>query len=415
MSVEHVTDRPVDEPSAAERIETAWEIGRLVRDWGRREVRPTVVEREQKAEFPHDLYRQMGELGFFGCCFPESMGGTGAGFRALAAVSENLAWVYPPLSASMNLQAATVPLTIANWGTPEQRDRWVAGLVAGELLGCNAMTEPDGGSDFLGAMRTRAVRDGDDYVINGAKMWITNANVADVAIVYAKTDPSAGHKGVSAFVVPTDTPGFEATRVPCRGLGKLMPTTSISLTDVRVPAGALLGEEGQGFVVAMNAMDYGRLTVAARSVGLAQACLDAALEYANERTAFGEKIGSFQMVKKQLADMTAEVAAARMMVDAAAARYDDGDLATRESSIAKYYAGEVCNRAAQATAEIFGGAAFMDELPIGLYLNFAKLWQTGEGSANIQAVLIADDALGWKSMDRHRTVLKELRDTEVHA
>ncbi len=399
----------------AERVELAREIGELVRDWGLREVRPTVVEREGLGEFPRDLYKQMGGLGFFGCCFPESLGGTGAGFRALAAVAENLAWVYPPLSASMNLQAATVPLTIANWGSPPQQDAWVPGLISGELLGCNAMTEPDGGSDFLGAMRTRAVRDGDDYVLNGAKMWITNANVADVAIVYAKSDPAAGHRGVSAFVVPTSTPGFEAVRVPCRGLGKLMPTTAVSLTDVRVPADALLGDEGQGFVVAMNAMDYGRLTVAARSVGLAQACLDAAVAYADERTAFGEKIGSFQMVKKQLADMTAEVAAARALVDVAAERYDAGDLATRECSIAKYYAGEVCNRAAQATAEIFGGAAFMDELPIGLYLNFAKLWQTGEGSANIQAVLIADDALGWKKMDRHKTVLKDLHHTEVSA
>jgi glutaryl-CoA dehydrogenase (non-decarboxylating) len=399
----------------AERVELAREIGQLVREWGLGVVRPTVVERERVGEFPRDLYQEMGRLGFFGCCFPESLGGTGAGFRALAAVSENLAWVYPPLSASMNLQAATVPLTIANWGSPEQQQAWVPGLISGELLGCNAMTEPDGGSDFLGAMRTRAVRDGDDYVLNGAKMWITNANVADVSIVYAKTDPDAGHRGVSAFVVPTSTPGFEAVRVPCRGLGKLMPTTAVSLTDVRVPADGLLGAEGQGFVVAMNAMDYGRLTVAARSVGLAQACLDAALAYADERTAFGEKIGSFQMVKKQLADMTAEVAAARALVNLAAERYDAGDLATRECSIAKYYAGEVCNRAAQATAEIFGGAAFMDELPIGLYLNFAKLWQTGEGSANIQAVLIADDALGWKKMDRHKTVLKDLLDTEVSA
>ncbi|MBM7516488.1 acyl-CoA dehydrogenase family protein [Nocardioides nitrophenolicus] len=389
----------------------AAEIGALVRSWGLREVRPTVADREAAGEFPRDLYREMGELGFFGCCFAERYGGTGAGFRALAAVSESLAWVYPPLSASMNLQAATVPLTIANWGSPTQAERWVPGLIGGELLGANAMTEPDGGSDFLGAMRTRAVRDGDSYVINGAKLWITNANVADVVIVYAKTDPAAGHRGVTAFLVPTDTPGFEATRVPCRGLGKLMPTNAVSLTDVRVPADAVLGEEGGGFVVAMNAMDYGRLTVASRSVGLAQACLDAALEYANQRTAFGEPIGSFQMVKKQLADMTVEVAAARSLVQAAAARYDDGDLATRQSSIAKYYAGEVCNRAAQATAEIFGGAAFSDDLPIGLYLNFAKLWQTGEGSANIQAVLIADDALGWKDMDRHRSVLK----TEVMA
>ena len=386
--------------------ETVEALARLVRDWGRERVRPFVQEREAAGEFPRDLYAEMGELGFFGCVFDESLGGTDVGFAALAAVAEQLAWVYPPLSAAMNLQAATVPLTIANWGDPDVATRWVPELVAGRALGCNAMTEPAGGSDFLGSMRTRAVRDGSDWVLNGSKMWITNANAADLAVVYAKTDPTAGHRGVTAFVVPTHTPGFEATRVPCRGLGKLMPTNSVSLVDVRVPAESVLGEVGQGFVVAMNALDYGRLTVAARSVGLAQACLDAALEYADQREAFGEKIGSFQMVKKQLADMTCEVAAARGLVRAAAAKYDTGDLATRESSIAKYFAGEVCNRAAQATADIFGGAAFSDDLPIGLYLNYAKLWQTGEGSANIQALLIADDALGWRRMDRHRTVLR---------
>ena len=386
--------------------ETVEALARLVREWGRERVRPFVQEREAAGEFPRDLYAEMGELGFFGCVFDESLGGTDVGFAALAAVAEQLAWVYPPLSAAMNLQAATVPLTIANWGDADVIARWVPDLVAGRGLGCNAMTEPAGGSDFLGSMRTRAVRDGSDWVLNGSKMWITNANVADVAVVYARTDPAAGHRGVTAFVVPTHTSGFEATRVPCRGLGKLMPTNSVSLVDVRVPAGNVLGEEGQGFVVAMNALDYGRLSVAARSVGLAQACLDAALEYADQREAFGEKIGSFQMVKKQLADMTCEVTAARGLVRAAAAKYDTGDLATRESSIAKYFAGEVCNRAAQATADIFGGAAFSDDLPIGLYLNYAKLWQTGEGSANIQALLIADDALGWRRMDRHRTVLR---------
>jgi glutaryl-CoA dehydrogenase (non-decarboxylating) len=379
------------------------EFAALVREWGIREVRPRVRELEERGAFPRDLYKQMGELGFFGCCFPESLGGTGAGYAALATVAEQLAWVYPPLSAAMNLQAATVPLTIANWGSPDLVGHYVPALLAGQLLGSNAMTEPDGGSDFLGAMRTRAVPDGDDWLITGSKMWITNANVADVAIVYAKTDPDAGHKGVTAFVVPTSTPGFSTRRVPCRVLGTLMPTNEVRLDGVRVPADHVLGEVGRGFVVAMNAMDFGRLSVAARSVGLAQACLDAALEYANQREAFGEKIGSFQMIKKQLADMVCDVAAARSLVRLAAEGYDSGTVATRESSIAKYFAGEAANRAAQATAEIFGGAAFSDELPISLYLNYAKLWQTGEGSANIQALLIADDALGWKSMDRHRT------------
>jgi glutaryl-CoA dehydrogenase (non-decarboxylating) len=385
------------------RANDAGELAALVRDWGLREVRPRVRELEEKKEFPRDLYREMGQLGFFGCCFPESMGGTAAGYVALAAVAEQLAWVYPPLSAAMNLQAATVPLTIANWGSDELVDRYVPGLLAGELLGCNAMTEPDGGSDFLGAMRTRARRDGDDFVLDGTKMWITNANVADIAIVYAKTDPEAGHRGVTAFVVPNDTPGFSTTRVPCRVLGSLMPTNAMTLDGVRVPARNVLGDVGQGFVVAMTAMDYGRLSVAARSVGLAQACLDASVEYANQREAFGEKIGAFQMIKKLIADMASDVAAARALVQQAARGYDTGTVATRESSVAKYFAGEAGNRAAQATAEIFGGAAFSDELPISLYLNYAKLWQTGEGSANIQALLIADDALGWKPMDRHRT------------
>jgi glutaryl-CoA dehydrogenase (non-decarboxylating) len=378
----------------------------LVRDFGRKELRPRFRELERTGAFPRELYRRMGQLGFFGCIAPEELGGTNAGYRALAIVAEELAYAYPPISAAMNLQAATVPLTIANWGQPELAEQYVPGLISGELLGYNAMSEPDGGSDFLGAMRTRAVRDGEDYVINGTKMWITNANVADVGIVYCKTDPDQRHKGVSAFVVETSTPGFASQRVKCSALGNLMPTNGLTFDDMRVSRNQLLGEEGQGFTVAMNAMDFGRLTVAARSLGLAQACLDASAEYADQRVAFGKKIGHFQMIKKQLADMVCEVQALRALVYQAAELYDEGVIAPRESSIAKYYAGEVCNRAAQATSEIFGGYAFSDELPISIYLNYAKLWQTGEGSANIQAVLIADDALGWKRMDRHRKAVQ---------
>ena len=247
-------------PSTPEEIAALRE---LVRDFGNREIRPRIRELEQRAEFPRELYRQMGELGFFGAILPEELGGTGAGYEALAVVAEGLAYAYPPLSAGMNLQAATVPLTIANWGSTELRERFVPGLISGELLGYNAMSEPDGGSDFLGAMRTRAERDGEDYVINGTKMWITNANVADVGIIYCKTDPDARHKGVSAFVVETSTPGFAAQRVSCSVLGKLMPTNGLTLDEVRVPAANMLGEEGDGFTVAMNAMDFGRLTVAA--------------------------------------------------------------------------------------------------------------------------------------------------------
>jgi glutaryl-CoA dehydrogenase (non-decarboxylating) len=396
--------------------DSLWEEGedllalrQLIRDWGQKEIRPHFRALEDAGEFPREIYKQMGDLGLFGAAFPEEFGGSGGGYRALVAVAEELAWVYPPLSASMNLQAATVPLTIANWGDEALVEEYVPGLIAGEILGCNAMTEPDGGSDLLGAMRTRAVRDGDDYVINGAKMWITNANVADVAIVYAKTDPDAKHKGVTAFIVPTDTPGFEVTRVPCRVLGNLMPTNGLTFTDMRINKRYMLGEEGQGFTVAMNAMDFGRLSVAARQVGLTQACLDASVAYANEREAFGEKIGNFQMIKKLIAEMAADLEASKALLWAAAVRNDLGQPSTRESSIVKYFTAEVANRAAQSTAEIFGGSAFSDELPISIYLNYAKLWQTGEGSANIQRILIADDALGWKKMDRHAAATARAR------
>ena len=369
-------------------------------------IRPRVRELEDAGEFPRELYKELGELGAFGCIFPEEFGGSNMGFEALALVAEELAYAYPPVSASMNLQAATVPLMIKNWGRPEQINKYVSGLISGTVLGSSALTEPDGGTDLMGAMRTTAKRDGADYIINGSKMWITNANVADVVIVYCKTDTEAKHKGVSAFLVDTTTPGFEANRVKCRVLGNLMPTNGLTFTDMRVPADCMLGNEGEGFKVAMNAMDYGRLVVAARSLGLARACLDASVEYADLREAFGEKIGSFQMIKHQIADMTTEVAAATELVYKAARMFDQGSAATREAAIAKYFAGEMCNRAAQATTEIFGGYAFSDELPISIYLNYAKLWQTGEGSANLQRILIADDALGWKSMDRHKQTPK---------
>ena len=374
--------------------------------FGREVLKPQIRKLEEAGEFPRDLYHEMGGLGFFGAMFPEEVGGADMGYRALTVVAEELAYAYPPLSAGMNLQAATVPLTIQNWGTTEQVSDYVSGLISGEVLGCNAMTEPDGGTDFLGAMRTRAVRDGDGWIINGQKMWITNANVADLAIVYCKTDPEAKHRGVTAFLVDTKTPGFLASRVPCRTLGKLMPTNQITFTDMRVPASAMLGAEGDGFRIAMTAMDYGRLVVASRSLGLARACRDAALEYADLRTSFGQKIGNYQMVKWQLADMSVEVEASRLLVARAAELYDMCRNATREATYAKYYAAEVCNRAAQAASEIFGGYAFSDELPLSIYLNYAKLWQTGEGSAHLQRVRIADDALGWKRLDRHAPVAR---------
>lgn len=372
----------------------------VVRAFGRDEIRPRVREMEATGTLPRDLYRRIGELGAFGCAFPQHLGGSDMGYEAMAVCAEELAYAYPPLSAGMNMQAATVPLTILNWGTEEQVQRHVPALISGQAIGFNAMSEPDGGTDFVGAMRTRAVRDGDDYVINGSKMWITNADVADVGILYCKTDPAAGHKGVSAFLIDSKTPGFQARRIKCSALGNLMTTNELSFTDMRVPASRMLGREGEGFRIAMSAMDYGRLVIAARSLGLARACLDASVDYADLRVTFGQKIGHYQMIKRLIADMVCDVAAAKGLVYGTARQYDLGMVSTRDSSVTKYFVGEVANRAAQSASEIFGGYAFSDELPISIYLNYAKMWQTGEGSANLQRILIADDALGWKPLDR---------------
>lgn len=385
-------------PASSQDIEALRDV---MRAFGKDEIRPRVRELEAAGGLPRELYRRIGELGAFGCAFPETVGGSAMGYEAMAACAEELAYAYPPLSAGMNMQGATVPLTILNRGTPQQVQRYVPGLIAGKLIGFNAMTEPDGGTDLVGAMRTRAVRDGDSYVITGSKMWITNADAADVGIVYCKTDPSAGHKGVSAFLVERNTPGFEVRRLKCSVLGNLMTTNELTFTDMRVAASQMLGAEGEGFGIAMGSMDYGRLVIAARSLGLARACLDASVEYARVRTAFGQEIGRFQMIKKMIAEMVCDVEAAAGLVFSTARMFDAGRVSTRDSSIAKYFAGEAANRAAQAASEIFGGYAFSDELPISIYLNYAKLWQTGEGSANLQRVLIADDALGWKPLDRH--------------
>jgi isovaleryl-CoA dehydrogenase len=307
----------------------------------------------------------------------------------------------PSLGSAWNMNGLTCPYTILNWGTEEQREKYIPDLISGKKIGFMALTEPGGGSDVIGAMRTRAVKDGSHYVINGSKMFITYASEADLGLLYCKTDPEAGHKGVSCFIVDTSWSGFKAKAIPMKVLGACAPAAEISIEDLRVPAENLLGEEGKGFTIAMNGLDYGRICVAARTLAIAQACLDASVKYCNEREAFGQKIGRFQMIQHLLADMVVEVEAARLLVYRAAMLYDKGLVPTLESSMAKYYAAEVCARAAHAASEIFGGYGVTDEYPIAHYLNMAHFYRAGEGAANIQRVLIAEDALDIRKANRH--------------
>ncbi|QQK76429.1 acyl-CoA dehydrogenase family protein [Salicibibacter cibarius] len=377
------------------------EVKRLAADFANKEIAPNIEKYESNGAFPKDLLRSMGKQGFFGACFPEKYGGSELGFLNLALIAEEIARVYPAISYGFNMQAMTCPFTILNWGTEEQIEKYVPDLIMANTIGMFALTEPGGGSDAAGAMKTTARRDGDEYVINGQKVFITFANEADVGVLFAKTEPDAGHKGISAFIIETDRPGFEARPIAMSGLGNAVRSCEVFFDDYRIPKENLLGEEGKGFKICMNALDYGRLTVPSRLVGIAQGCIDASLNYCDERVVGGQKIGEYQMIQHLIADMVVETEAARLMVHKSAFLKDNREAATRESAHSKYFAAEITTKVAKSAFEIFGGYALADEYPVMKFLNYANMLHTGEGSANIQRVLIAEDALDWKDANRH--------------
>jgi len=375
-------------------------IREVARDFAKKQIAPNVREWERTGHFPREVAEQMGELGFLGCCFPEEYGGSEAGFVSLVLVIEEIARVWQPAAGFFNPNGMTVPFTILNWGTKEQRERWVEPLIKGKLIGSFGLTEPEGGSDALGSMRSRATKVDGGWKLNGPKIFNSLAHVADLDLVFARTSDD-GHRGISAFLVPLDTPGIEANPIEHSILGECIPTSEVSFADVELPDDALLGEVGQGFTIAMNALDYGRLTVPARCVGIAQGCVDVSLEYAKERVVFGNPIGTYQLIQGLITDMVVETDAARMLTYHSAWLKDCGKTATRESARSKYFAAEVAARVATKAFELFGGYAVADEYPVARMFTWAHLYRTGEGSANIQRMLVANDALGFKLADRH--------------
>jgi alkylation response protein AidB-like acyl-CoA dehydrogenase len=366
------------------------------------EITPAMVAYEASGEFPRELVEKMGAAGFFGAAFPEELGGTNVGFVAVAAISEAISRVAPEFGYCMNMQGMTCPFTIFNWGTKAQIDTHVPDLIAGKNIGMFALTEPGGGSDAAGSMKTTATRDGDVYRLNGSKQWITFANAADVGVLFAKTDTSTGHKGISAFIVePKKYVGYSANPIPMTGLSNCLASNAVFLDDFVVPVENRLGEEGEGFKIAMNALEFGRLTVSARAVGLAQACLDEAVGYANQRVIRGNPIAEYQMVQHLIADMATHTDAARLMVHRMAWLMDEGAPASRAASRAKYFAVEAAKQAAAGAAEVFAGYALADEYPIKKYTAYVNMLAVGEGTANVQRILIGEDALGIKDANRH--------------
>lgn len=365
---------------------------------------------EKKGDI-REIASKMGEVGLFGCAFPPRYGGSQAGFLAHSVVCEKISTIDSGLRALFNLQAMTVPYAIMEWGSESAKEKYIKPLVLGEKIGCTCFSEPNAGSD-LAAMETKIEDKDDHFLINGTKTWISNGNYADTAIVYGTFDRSLKSKGILGVIVETDQKGWHASEIDKLG-DKNSPIAEIFLEDVIAPKDNLLGESGNGFKVAMTALDRGRISVSSGALGVAQACLDASVKYANERVQFGKPIGEFQMVKAIIADMVANIEAARFLVRRAAWRNDQDLPFSREVAIAKYFAGEAAVKCAGWAMEIHGGMGYSLEMPVEKYYRDSKLYQVGEGTSNIMRLLIANDALGYKKANRPRLKLhSQFKDLE---
>ncbi|MFF7778079.1 acyl-CoA dehydrogenase family protein [Streptomyces tanashiensis] len=362
-------------------------VRRLAEDFVAREVTPHAVAWDRAEEVDRGIVKKLGAVGFLGLTIPEEYGGSGGDHLAYCLVTEELGRGDSSVRGIVSVSLGLVAKTIASWGTEGQKREWLPRLASGEALGCFGLTEPGTGSD-AGNLATRAVRDGDAYIVNGSKMFITNGTWADLVLLFARTNDTPGHKGVSAFLVPTGTPGL--TRRPVHGkLGlRGQATAELVLEDVRVPAAAMLGPEGKGFAVAMSALAKGRMSVAAGCVGIAQAALDAAVRYAGEREQFGKPIASYQLVQELLSDIAVDVDAARLLTWRVADLIDRGQDFATAASKAKLYASEAAVRAANNALQVFGGYGYIDEYPVGKLVRDARVMTLYEGTSQIQKLII---------------------------
>jgi butyryl-CoA dehydrogenase len=358
------------------------------RRFAQREIVPAVRENEHNDHFPIAIMRKMAPLGLLGGPIAEEYGGAGVDSVSYTVICEEIGKASASVfTSALTVQISLVCQTIERWASEEQKRFYLPKLCSGEWIGAYALTEPDHGSDPQ-AMETLASVDGDEYVLNGSKMWISNGGVADVILVFAQTQRDAGSKGIGAFFVHTDSPGFSARPIEGKmGLGA-SNTSALFFDNVRVPRQRQLGEIGRGFRIAMSALDAGRLSTAAAAVGIAQGCVDACVAYAKQRQQFGKPIAAHQLVQELIADMATETDAARLLVQRAAAMKDAGTVTPRELSMAKYYAAECAVRAARNAIQVHGGVGYVNEYPVERYLRDAIAIGLYEGTSQIQKLLI---------------------------
>ncbi len=371
------------------------ETHQLLRDTARQfadnDIRPIAGELDQEARFPRDLYEQMGELGLFGITVPEEMGGSGFDVLGYALVMEELSRGYASVADQCGLIELIATLLV-NFGTEGQRERLLQPVVTARTLTAYCLTEPEAGTD-LASIRTTARRNGNGWILDGNKIWIHNAPVADVGFVLARTDPKAGHRGMSVFAVDLNSDGVERGH-PEKKMGQCASQVgALSFNEVRLAEEDLIGEEGRGFHMVMSALDKGRVGIAALAVGIAQAALEAALEYAQQRKQFGRPISDFQGIQWKLADIAKDIEAARLLVHSAAGKLDRGEKAVMACSMAKCFAGDVAVARTSDALQIFGGSGYIRGFEIERLYRDARITQIYEGTNEIQRSIIARELL----------------------
>ncbi|MFI6496159.1 acyl-CoA dehydrogenase family protein [Nonomuraea typhae] len=367
------------------------ELRKTVEAFAREVVAPVIGDYYEREEFPYDIVRQMGAMGLFGLPLPEEHGGMGGDYFALCLALEELARVDSSVAITLEAAVSLGAIPIYRFGTAEQKATWLPRLAGGEMLGAFGLTEPGGGSDVPGGMRTTAVLDGNEWVINGTKAFITNSgtDITGVVGVAAITGERDGKKEISTILVPSGTPGFTVSKKYSKVGWNASDTRELSFSDCRVPAGNLLGERGRGYAQFLQTLDEGRIAIAALSVGLAQGCVDESLRYVRERRAFGHPIGHYQAIQFKIADMEAKTHTARLAYYHAAEKMLAGQPFKKEAAIAKLVSSNAAMDNSREATQIFGGYGFMNEFPVGRFYRDAKILEIGEGTSEVQRMLIA--------------------------
>jgi len=372
-------------------------IAETARDFTDNEIVPRARESDRAQRFDADLARRLGDMGYLGAPVSEEYGGRGLDYTSYGLIVEQVGRGDSAMRTVVSVQTSLVCGSIERWGTEEQKKRWLPRLCAGEAFGCFGLTEPDAGSDPA-SMRTRAEKIDGGWRINGQKMWISLGNVAEVALVFAQADPEKAHRGICCFLVPTDSDGFSHQEIHGKLGLRASDTASLAFDGIEVGDDALLGEVGDGFKVAMSALDSGRYSVASGCVGICQGCLDASVAYATERKQFDVPIASFQLVQEMIADIVVRTDAARMLVRRAGLLKDAGKPSTTETSVAKLYATESAVECANLAIQIHGGSGYVDDHPVERYMRDARVTTLYEGTSQIQKLIIGRAATGIDAM-----------------